>query len=263
MHAAAVLPLLVLLLPPLAAALDEDCTPASCGNLSIRYPFWLRGRQPPYCGYPSFGIDCDPAGAPPLLNGSYLRVLGIQYGNSTVVAFHTNLADDPTGCRATKFNLSAYLELSLVAISRANWGLFLCSNCSRTPPAGSFPMNCTGPGRWSVYLSRSYETGGPVEEAASTGCQYAAVPVMPGSELRALGDYERLVRRGFLLEWTLPGDCAACDGSGGQCRHDADANAFRCLCPDGSTQPAMCPRGELVTDPTIPYHKNEVEYCVY
>ena len=125
MHAAAVLPLLVLLLPPLAAALDEDCTPASCGNLSIRYPFWLRGRQPPYCGYPSFGIDCDPAGAPPLLNGSYLGVLGIQYGNSTVVAFHTNLADDPTGCRATKFNLSANLALSLVAISRANWGLFL------------------------------------------------------------------------------------------------------------------------------------------
>ena len=69
----------------------------------------------------------------------------------------------------------------------------------------------------------------------------------------ALGDYERLVRRGFLLEWTLPGDCAACDASGGQCRHDADVNAFRCLCPDGSTQPAMCPRGELVTDPTIPH----------
>ena len=65
MHDAAVLALLVLLLlmPALAAALDADCTPASCGNLSIRYPFWLRGRQPPYCGYPSFGIDCDPAGA--------------------------------------------------------------------------------------------------------------------------------------------------------------------------------------------------------
>ncbi|PUZ57938.1 hypothetical protein GQ55_5G469900 [Panicum hallii var. hallii] len=103
-------------------------------------------------------------------------------------------------------------------------------------------MNCTGLGRWSVYLSRSYETGGPVQEAASTGCQYSAVPVMPGSELRALGDYERLVRRGFLLEWTLPGDCTACDATGGQCRHDADANAFSCLCPDGSPQPATCPR---------------------
>ena len=82
-------------------------------------------------------------------------------------------------------------------------------------------MNCTGPGRWSVYLSRSYETGGPVEEAASTGCQYAAVPVMPGSELRALGDYERLVRRGFLLDWAVPGDCAAYDASGGPCRHES------------------------------------------
>ena len=43
----------------------------------------------------------------------------------------------------------------------------------------------------------------------------------------------------------------------------AEVKAVRCLCPDGSTQPATCPRGELVTDPTIPYHKNEVEYCVY
>ncbi|CAO2198877.1 unnamed protein product [Urochloa humidicola] len=94
MHAACVLALLAPL-PPLAVAQDADCPPASCGNLSIRYPFWLHGQQPSYCGYPSFGIDCDPAGgAPPLLSDSFLRVLDIQYGNSSLVAFHANLADE-------------------------------------------------------------------------------------------------------------------------------------------------------------------------
>ncbi|CAO2204768.1 unnamed protein product [Urochloa humidicola] len=95
MHAAGVLALLALL-PPLAVAQDADCPPASCGNLSIRYPFWLRCQQPSSCGYPSFGIDCDrPGHAPPLLSDSFLRVLDIHYGNNSLVAFHTNLADNP------------------------------------------------------------------------------------------------------------------------------------------------------------------------
>ncbi|CAL4965079.1 unnamed protein product [Urochloa decumbens] len=260
MHAAAVLALLALL-PPLPAALDTSCVPASCGNLSIRYPFWLRGRQPPSCGYPSFGIDCDPAGAPPLLSDSYLRLLDIHYGNSSVVAFHTNLADDPTsGCRATKFNMSSAIVLSLLTISRANWELFLCGNCARRLPAEWLPMNCSmgsgagaGGAQWFLYLSHDEPGGGAYQEIAAAGCQYSAVPVMPGSELRAPGDYAGLVRRGFLLEWKVPGDCAACEASGGgQCRFDAGENAFRCLCPDGSNQPATCARGEF-TDPMISY----------
>ncbi|KAK8452318.1 hypothetical protein SEVIR_5G091950v4 [Setaria viridis] len=246
MHAAAVLALLVLL-PLLAAALDADCAPASCGNLSIRYPFWLSGRQPSYCGYPSFGVACDRTGAPPLLNESYLRVLDINYSNSNVVTFHTNLAGDPTGCRgATKFNVSAILALSLLTISRANRELFLCGNCSRRPPAEWLPMNCAGSAGapWFVYMS--HEPGEADQEISSAGCHCTAMPVMPGSELRAPGDYAGLVRRGFLLEWKVPGDCAACDASGGECRFDADKNAFRCLCPDGSRRPATCARGELL-----------------
>lgn len=257
MHAPAVLAVALALLPLLAtaAAQDASCAPVRCGNLSIMYPFWLRGEQPSYCGYPSFGIACDdPTGAtPPVLNASYLRVLGIDYGSRSVVAFHANLVDDPTGgCRATRFNMSAVLALSLLAISRTNWELLLSSNCSRTPPVGSVPMNCTSTGTgttsWLVYLSRtSYETGAPVRDMASTGCQYSAVPVLHGSpELRAPGDYERLVRRGFLMEWTVAGDCAACSASGGQCRHDAGADEFRCLCPDARMRPATCTRGELL-----------------
>ncbi|TVU22059.1 hypothetical protein EJB05_31735, partial [Eragrostis curvula] len=237
--------LLVLILPLLAAAAALDattCAPATCGNLSIRYPFWLRGRQPSYCGYPSFGVACDPTGATPAsLNNSYLRVLDIHYGNSSVVASHAKLAEDATACRATRFNMSASLALSLLAVSRANWELLLCANCSWTPPAGSIPVTCPG---------TLYEPAGPASVLGTVpaGCNYSVVPVLPGSEMRTLGDYAGLVRRGFLLEWTVPGDCAACNTSGGQCRFDAGVNAFRCLCPDGRLRPATCPRGELITE---------------
>ncbi|KAG2587136.1 hypothetical protein PVAP13_5NG105843 [Panicum virgatum] len=82
-------------------------------------------------------------------------------------------------------------------------------------------MNCPGLDQWPVYLSRKLRDRGAVQVAASTGCQYLAVPVMLGSDELALGDYERLVRRGFLLDWAVPGDCAAYDASGGPCRHES------------------------------------------
>ncbi|KAM3197992.1 hypothetical protein ACQJBY_073217 [Aegilops geniculata] len=233
-----------LLLGTRAQPLDARCAPAACGGLTITYPFWMRGHHEPNCGYPTFGVACDdPTGATaPTLSESYLRLLDITYGNRSVVAYHSSLvaaSDDP--CRATRFNVSSSLALSPLAVSGANWELFFCNNCSRAlpPPAGALwlPNNCSGTtDAWSVHIGRRYETrpAGPAE------CKYSVVPVLPGSELRAWGDYAGIVRRGFLLEWTVPGDCAACTATGGGCRYEAGANAFGCLCPGGRMHPATC-----------------------
>uniref|UniRef100_A0A0E0JDS4 Wall-associated receptor kinase galacturonan-binding domain-containing protein n=1 Tax=Oryza punctata TaxID=4537 RepID=A0A0E0JDS4_ORYPU len=225
-----------------AQPVGESCAPAACGDLTIKYPFWLRGRQPAYCGHPTFAVTCDDhAGVtptPPSLNDSYLRVLAIHYGNSSVVAFHDNLVES-SACRATRFNLSSSLALSLFTVSRANSELLFSANCSRTPVTGSLPVNCTGfsgGGEWFLSLNRMYDPGGPARPVATMGCQYSVVPVLPWSELRSARDYAGLVKRGFLLEWTVPGDCAACNGSGGECRHDASAMAFGCFCPGGRLQ---------------------------
>ncbi|XBI24085.1 hypothetical protein VPH35_049215 [Triticum aestivum] len=249
--------LVLLLLMPLllggrARPLDASCAPAACGGLTITYPFWLRGHHEPSCGYPTFGVTCDdPTGATaPTLSESYLRLLDISYGNRSVVAYHSNLvsgSDDP--CRSTRYNVSSSLALSPLAVSGANWELFFCNNCSRAPPppAGSLwlPNNCSGTvtGTWSVHIGRRYEArpAGPAE------CMYSVVPVLPGSELRAWDDYAGIVRRGFLLEWTVPGDCAACTATGGGCRYEDGANAFGCLCPGGRIDPATCgDYGELL-----------------
>ncbi|KAF0905019.1 hypothetical protein E2562_000830 [Oryza meyeriana var. granulata] len=239
--------LVLVFLPLLATAphaqpVDESCAPAACGSLTIKYPFWLRGRQPAYCGHPTFAVTCDGA-TPPSLNDSYLRVLAIHYGNSSVVAFHANLVDNPI-CVATRFNTSSTLALSLLAVSRANSELYFCKNCSRTPPTGSVAVNCTGlrgSSEWFLSLNRMYDPRGTARwPDEMVGCQYSVVPVMPGSELNTARDYAGLVRSGFLLEWTVPGDCAACDASGGQCRYDAGAMAFRCFCPGGRLQLATC-----------------------
>ncbi|KAM0870251.1 hypothetical protein ACQ4PT_040127 [Festuca glaucescens] len=256
-------PLLLLLMALLGATggsraqpqpLDESCAPAACGDLTITYPFWLRGRHAPSCGFPAFEVTCsdDPTGAtPPSLSGSYLRLIDIRYGDRTVVAFHASLVSGGA-CRAMRFNVSTSLALSPLAVSAANWELFFRANCTGAPlpPAGALPLDCPGAGAWSVYAGQRYDPGDgslapaapPVEPA---GCNFTVVPVMPGSELRTWDDYAGIVGRGFLLEWTVPGDCAACNGTGGRCLYEAGANAFGCLCPGGRVQPATC--GELLS----------------
>ncbi|XP_051221045.1 LEAF RUST 10 DISEASE-RESISTANCEUS RECEPTOR-LIKE PROTEIN KINASE-like 1.2 [Lolium perenne] len=231
---------------------DESCAPAACGNLTIKYPFWLIGRHTSSCGFPTFGVTCsdDPTGAtPPTLSGSYLRLIDIRYGDRTVVAFHARLASGGA-CRAMRFNVSTSLALSQLAVSAANWELFFRANCTRAPPppAEALRLDCPGAGTWSVYAGRRYQPGDggiapaapPAPPAEPAGCSHTVVPVLPGSELRTWDDYPGIVGRGFMLEWTVPGDCAACNATGGRCRYEDGANAFGCLCPGGSVQPATC-----------------------
>jgi hypothetical protein len=42
--------------------------PRPCGNKTIRYPFYIKGIQEPFCGYPSFGISSDNNTGFPILN---------------------------------------------------------------------------------------------------------------------------------------------------------------------------------------------------
>lgn len=68
----------------------------------------------------------------------------------------------------------------------------------------------------------------------------SVVLVMPGSELRLWDAYKGIVRRGFLLEWMVPVDCAEYNTNSGECRYKAILNEFRCFCPDGRMHPATC-----------------------
>ncbi|KAG8053519.1 hypothetical protein GUJ93_ZPchr0001g31216 [Zizania palustris] len=159
--------------------LDARFAPVTCGKLTIKYPFWLPGRQPSYYGYPTFGVtyDNDPTFATPSrLNDSYLCVLDIHYGNSSIVAFHANMVGSDA-CRATRFNMSTSLalSLSLLAVNHADWELF-CVNCTLMRPAGSLPLNCKcfGGGAWFMSLNRRFDPSGPAPPPTKTSsyCGY-------------------------------------------------------------------------------------------
>ncbi|CAL4977680.1 unnamed protein product [Urochloa decumbens] len=186
---------------------QADCEPATCGNLTIRYPFWLGGSNRSSsssspCGHPAFEVRCSGDGSMASLKGSSIHVLRIDYANSSFVASHPRgpgYANAAIGC------------------------------------------NCSAP--IFAYLGGSYDWDSP--PAIGKGrCTYTYLPVL-GSEaevMAAARNYSGLLKDGFVLEWEEAGigNCAACKASGGRCRYDNAASAFVCLCPHGKPRGSTC-----------------------
>ncbi|CAO2209065.1 unnamed protein product [Urochloa humidicola] len=261
------LPALVLLLHAAApaAAAATSCAPRACGNLTIAYPFWLPDDAPastssspaaaaPPCGPAAFQVNCT-GGVASLarsFRGAY-KILRISYSDRTVVVANDNVQTDAAGCPPPRIDVSASLSLAPFTASAANAQLIFLFNCTTTggggggaPPAAAGFVNVTCPGEQAVVrLDARYNTS--AARAVAGGCGYSVVPVLPppppggSSPGASAGDYPRLLRGGYLLEWrAAASDCAACNASGGRCGYDADADAFSCICDDGSSRPARC-----------------------
>ena len=218
---------------------SAECEPAACGNLTLRYPFWLgSGNQTSSpCGHQAFEVWCGDGGREASLRGSSIHVLAIDYANTSFVASHSRVAAGDDGVCRTDFNMSVSIALSPFTISTQNRALCFLSKCDGPAPSGpgfvNATSNCSAP--IYAYLGGTYYWDRP--PAIATGrCEYSYIPVL-GREAAAMtaANYRRLLKDGFLMEWEAAGvgDCAACNASGGQCQYNNTVAAFRCLCPDG------------------------------
>ncbi|CAO2160970.1 unnamed protein product [Urochloa humidicola] len=251
-----------LLLPLLASLLlchhdsaSAECEPAACGNLTLGYPFWLgSGNQTSSpCGHPAFEVWCSGGGQNlASLKGSSIHVLSINYTNSSFIASHSRVAAAGGGVCRTDFNMSVSIALSPFTISSRNRALCFLYNCSGTVP----PMLRGGPeaADGDEYVNATSSCGAPIYAylggayywdkppvIATGACTYTYFPVLAAAGMTA-ANYSRLLKDGFVLEWEAAGvgDCAACNASGGQCRYDNAAAAFRCVCPDGRRVGSTC-----------------------
>ena len=244
MHGLTLLKLVASSLLLLHGRASAECEPAACGNLTLRYPFWLgSGNQTlSPCGHPAFEVWCsDDGGSVASLKGSSIHVLAIDYGKSSFVASHRRVAAGGNGVCRADFNMSVSIALSPFTISPRNRALCFLYNCNGTAPSGPGFVNATSTCDAPIYayLGGAYYWDRP--PAIATGrCVYTYIPVLVGREAAAMttaANYSRLLKNGFVLEWEAAGgggDCAACSASGGQCRYYSAAEAFRCICPDGT-----------------------------
>uniref|UniRef100_A0A8R7TR18 Wall-associated receptor kinase C-terminal domain-containing protein n=1 Tax=Triticum urartu TaxID=4572 RepID=A0A8R7TR18_TRIUA len=225
---------LLRLLPPGSAADPLPCSPRTCGNLSIAYPFWLEEDGQPPCGAPSFQLNCNASQA--LLSrsmfGSY-QVVQVFAENSSFVAVDNNLPLDD-GCPKFWFNISLGLGLSPFVVSNKNRELLVLHNCSKqVMPPGFNRTRCANESFYrlgGVYGSHRELAGLP------PACSLSVVPVLGFPDGNS---YVSSMRQGFLLEWTLSDECPKCEASGGQCRYANAGTGFSCNCSDG-VRPDKC-----------------------
>jgi len=236
------LPLLLLASPtPAVAALNTPtpCAPASCGKLTVAYPFWLDGTHPPECGYKAFQVTCDKQAGNLSLANSYWRyqLQDIFYENSS---FTADLSGAP--CDLQNFiNPTSDLGLSPFNISSKNQELFFLYDCHRQErqlPRSWAPVSC-GNNSPNSFALLGKGPGGIAMPPPMNYCAVSMIPVL-GYEGATGADYQRLLQGGSLLEYTDAGACKACRVSGGQCRVDASDDAFKCYCTDGNDNSFVC-----------------------
>ncbi|WVZ72161.1 hypothetical protein U9M48_020666 [Paspalum notatum var. saurae] len=211
---------------------NTSCSPATCGGLSIAYPFSLAGAQPQDCGFPVFQLTCN--GGRAYLTGTFrenlYRVHNITYDNtSLVVAVETSYPGDET-CHIPDFNVSSSLALFPLNISHTNKDLFFLYNCANRQgnPSSSACPNRTIMGPYDITEGHGEE--GKPPQGVAENCSYTSVPVRDFQGLNPARDYERMISNGFLVEWwpKSDADCRECRGRGGECRFVE--LSFQCSC---------------------------------
>lgn len=237
----AMLLLLTLLatVPPttaLARNTTEPCAPAACGGLTISYPFWLADTHPPECGYQAFQVACDKQRNASLSNSMWAyHILDIFYENCSFRVANSQLLD---GTCEIELNINATSDLGLAPfkISESNQELFFLYNCqkqARQLPRSWAPVNCTSDATNSfAWLAGKYGSDAISTLLPGNYCTVSSMMPVMGYHGATGADYQRLVKGGFLLEYTAE-DCDTCTGTGGQCRVNNTMDLFECHCTDG------------------------------
>ncbi|CAO2204757.1 unnamed protein product [Urochloa humidicola] len=189
-----------------------NCSPRTCGNLTISDPFGFVPEQATdtKCGRLGFEVHCN--NSIPYL-GYYrrkyrFRILDIFYDNSSlIVADIHKLGDfsgsDSKGCHVLTANTSSKVGLPF-SISPVNLNLIFY-DCTKIPEAerGLVETKCSS-GLFVRVGVGHYNDSSNYTQYSVEGCSTTLVPVMGAFGKVNASNYEQLISDGFLLTWQLP-----------------------------------------------------------
>ncbi|KAI5582899.1 hypothetical protein BDE02_07G117000 [Populus trichocarpa] len=171
-----------------------NCT-GSCGNrgLHIRFPFWIKDRQPEQCGYPGFDLSCNEKGdiVLELPAAVKLHIEKIDYENQVIYA------TDPQGCLRSQhpnFNSSGFhIQFKM---SKVNFTIF---NCSLNNAISRRRIACLSTHQYDVLAVDSEQS-------------------IDGNELllSCTKMYDLPVPHDIRLSWSNP-NCGSCEATGKLC----------------------------------------------
>ncbi|CAL4951326.1 unnamed protein product [Urochloa decumbens] len=227
--------LLLLLLASflIAGARSSSCWPKECNGLNITYPFWKEEPGRPPCGPPAFQLKCNRSGA--FLSKSVYqayKVVSIFAENQSLHVVDVNLPL-ATGCPPPTFNVS--IVPRPLVFSKANKDLLFLSKCTRSSqavPAGFRSLPCDSKSFVRLGNGQNFSRD-HIEGGIPPGCLFSFVPTLGAPDGNG-DDYIAGMNNGFLLEWTeVPGHCAECMASGGECAYGNTGLVSSCKCSGG------------------------------
>ncbi|VAH56249.1 unnamed protein product [Triticum turgidum subsp. durum] len=192
------------------------CAPGKCGNLAVSIPFGVvHGSEENRCAHFGFQVHCkDDVPYLGYYEPEYgLQILDIFYSNGSLLVSDVHklgdfdLSSDGSRCHVPTANTATKVGHPF-SISPLNKNLVFY-NCTKRPAprtmrrAGLVDTVCRN--NTFVRAGGWYnETGGINGSYALEGCTATAVPVLGASGEVNAGDYEELIRDGFLLTWQPP-----------------------------------------------------------
>ncbi|OEL34772.1 Rust resistance kinase Lr10 [Dichanthelium oligosanthes] len=191
-----------------------NCSPKTCGNLTISDPFGFIQEQATdtKCGRLGFEVHCN--NSIPYL-GYYrrkyrFRILNIFYDNSSLLVADIHKlgdfsASDSKGCHVLTANTSSKVGLPF-SISPVNLNLIFY-NCTKIPEAGRglVETKCSS-SLFRVGVGGHYNDSSNYTQDSVEGCSTTLVPVLGTFGKANASNYEQLISDGFLLTWQLPSD---------------------------------------------------------
>ncbi|XP_042382954.1 LEAF RUST 10 DISEASE-RESISTANCE LOCUS RECEPTOR-LIKE PROTEIN KINASE-like 1.2 [Zingiber officinale] len=217
----------------------DSCAPQLCGNHSVRYPFWISGHQPSFCGgdpLSYFGLTChnETGTLFSIFFGFDFLVRQIFYSNQSVHLALAGGADE--FCRLVVATNAT--DAHPFALSLSNKRILFLLNCSN--PGNRYQdMSCPG------FASPALFAGEYVANRTPTNCSFSIVPVLGYSDVSLGSNFTALLTAGWVANWTAR-SCQTCDETGGRCGYDNGTTSpmpgFICMCPHGVSR-RSCQRG--------------------
>ncbi|KAG9458197.1 hypothetical protein H6P81_002705 [Aristolochia fimbriata] len=204
------------------------CGTATCGNLSLLYPF----NAPSFCGHPDLRVTC--------INNERLVLRSNKILDAEPHRVVSNFSIDPAG-------ISLYIASDALfgcePVTRKNFmvdpNIFSLSseykygthlNCTRRPSSATSgtlqPSSCMGCNGTTTGNNLCFYASGFV---GYPECENFFVYTTEEVNVTAIRDLRDYLKRGFKIRYTTSTECRDCRTTGGRCGSSPTGN-FMCFC---------------------------------
>ncbi|KAL6973568.1 hypothetical protein U1Q18_027753 [Sarracenia purpurea var. burkii] len=224
-------------------ALSANCPSHQCGEVEIKYPFWLMTEPPltQYCGYPSFNLSCSTTNETifNLPTDSYY-VKSINYTNFSVALVDIDITTSQT-CSRARDNVT--IQTLPLSYNPLDLNLSFYFNCSGLPTV-ALPIECLSSGENHSYVFVVGTEPAVVVDDWSYFCEEKVVVTVMDSEIDQtnglISGFDGAMKSGFLLDWRTVAGCGGCEASDGRCGYNSVTEEFLCFCADGTARTNRC-----------------------